>query len=169
MKLPKPFYRLPIRLDVERMRAEVEAIGADAWVKHPNDIKGNTSVRLISANGGENDDIDGAMLPTPHLQKSPYLRQILASFGVVWSRSRLMRLSPGCGVPPHADINHHWFYRVRVHMPVITHPDVRFRCGGEVVHMAAGDVWLFDNWRLHEVENPAPFDRIHFVADTSGS
>jgi hypothetical protein len=169
MKLPKPFYRLPIRLDVERMRAEVQALDSNAWVRHPNEIKGNSSVRLISAGGGENDDVAGEMLPTPHLEQSPYLRQILASFGVVWSRSRLMRLAPGCGVPQHADINHHWFFRVRLHMPVITRPEVRFHCGNETVHMAAGEVWLFDNWRLHEVENPTAFERIHFVADTSGS
>jgi len=28
---------------------------------------------------------------------------------------------------------------------------------------------LFDNWRLHSVENPTPDARIHLVADTSGS
>ncbi len=35
--------------------------------------------------------------------------------------------------------------------------------------MAAGEAWLFDNWRLHRVENPTPDERIHLVADTSGS
>lgn len=169
MRLPKPFYRLPVRFDVERMRAEVAAMPAAAWAKHPNEIEGNSSVRLISVGGGENDDVDGAMAPTPHLQQAPYLRQILASFGVVWSRSRLMRLDPHSKVPEHADINHHWFSRVRMHIPVITRPEVQFHCGGQTVHMAAGEAWLFDNWRLHRVENPTDDLRIHFVADTSGS
>ena len=35
--------------------------------------------------------------------------------------------------------------------------------------MAAGEAWLFDNWRLHRVENPTADERIHLVADTSGS
>jgi len=35
--------------------------------------------------------------------------------------------------------------------------------------MQAGEAWLFDNWRLHSVVNPAPDARIHLVADTSGS
>jgi hypothetical protein len=109
------------------------------------------------------------MAATPHLQQAPYLRQILASFGVVWSRSRLMRLDPHSNVPEHADINHHWFSRVRMHIPVITRPEVKFHCGGQTVHMAAGEAWLFDNWRLHRVENPTDDRRIHFVADTSGS
>ena len=71
------------------------------------------------------------MRPTPHLAKLPYVRQVLASFGVVWGRSRLMRLDPGAVVPEHADINYHWFYRVRVHIPIFTRPEVLFHCGNE--------------------------------------
>jgi hypothetical protein len=169
MRLPKPFFRLPVRLDVARLRAEVSALPASAWAPHPNHIEGNSSVRLISADGAQNDDVNGVMLPTPHLDAMPYVRQILASFGVVWSRSRLLRLAPGAVVPEHADINYHWFTRVRLHIPIITRPEVRFFCGDQVVHMAAGEAWVFDNWRLHRVENPTADERIHLVADTSGS
>ena len=169
MRLPKPFYRLPLRFDVERLRAEAAALPAQAWVRHPNDIKGNSAARLISVDGGENDEVNGRMQATAHLQQSPYIRQILASFGVVWSRSRLLRLAPGAIVPEHADINYHWFTRVRLHIPIVTRPEVRFYCGDQVVHMAAGEAWVFDNWRSHRVENLTPDERIHLVADTSGS
>lgn len=169
MRLPKPFYRLPLRFDVERLRAEAAALPAHAWVRHPNDIKGNSAARLISVDGGENDDVNGRMQATAHLQQSPYIRQILASFGVVWSRSRLLRLAPGATVPEHADINYHWFTRVRLHIPIVTRPEVRFYCADQVVHMAAGEAWVFDNWRSHRVENFTPEERIHLVADTSGS
>ncbi len=169
MRLPKPFYRLPLRFDVERLRAEAAALPAQAWVRHPNDIKGNSAARLISVNGGENDDVNGRMQATAHLQQSPYIRQILASFGVVWSRSRLLRLAPGATVPEHADINYHWFTRVRLHIPIVTRPEVRFYCGDQAVHMAAGEAWVFDNWRSHRVENFTADERVHLVADTSGS
>jgi len=169
MRLPQPFIRLPVRFDLERLRAEVAALPAEAWAPHPNHIAGNTSLRLVSVEGGENDDVDGVMRPTPHLAKLPYVRQVLASFGAVWSRSRLLRLDPGAVVPEHADINYHWFYRVRVHIPIFTRPEVLFHCGSETVHMRGGEAWLFDNWRLHSVENPTTDARIHLVADTSGS
>jgi hypothetical protein len=169
MKLSQPFYRLPVRFDVKRLREEIAVQPPPAWAPHPNNIQGNSSLRLISVNGGENDDVDGVMLPTPHLVQSPYIRQVLASFGVVWSRSRLLKLAPFDGVPQHADINYHWFNRVRLHVPIITHPDVRFVCGDEAVHMAPGEAWIFDNWRLHRVDNPVDAERIHLVADTSGS
>lgn len=169
MKLPRPFVRLPFRFDVRRLEEEVRALPASAWNRHPNDYEGNSSVRLISVEGGENDDVGGRMRPTGHLLGSPYLQQVLASFGVVWSRSRLMRLAPGAGVPEHADINYHWFNRVRVHIPVLTRPEVRFHCGDASVHMGPGEAWIFDNWRRHRVENPSADERIHLVADTTGS
>jgi hypothetical protein len=169
MKLVRPFFRLPLRFDVERLRNEIEALPADAWARHPNDIPGNSALRLLSVDGGENDGLHGLMQPTPHLERCPYIRQVLANFGVVWSRSRLMRLAPHSTVPEHADINYHWFYRVRMHIPIITRPEVRFHCDGQSVHMAPGEAWIFDNWRRHHVENPTDDERIHLVADTSGT
>ena len=169
MRLPQQFYRLPIRFDAERLRTEALALPPAAWAPHPNGDPGNSAVRLISVEGGENEELNGAMRMTPHLERSPYIRQVLASFGVVWSRSRLLRLAPGAVVPVHADIHHHWFYRVRLHVPLLTQPQVLFTCDGRTVHMAAGEVWVFDNWRLHQVHNAGDVDRIHLVGDTSGS
>ncbi len=124
MKLESAFYKLAVRFDVARLRAEIAALPSSAWVSHPNEIAGNSSLRLISVDGGENDDTNGVMLPTAHLLGSPYMRQVLASFRAVWSRSRLLRLDPCAGVPRHADINHHWFNRTRLHIPILTHPEV---------------------------------------------
>lgn len=169
MRLAKPFFQLPILFEVERLQDEVSALPPEAWVSHPDSVAGNSAARLISAGGAETDDVHGQMLPTPWLAAMPYTRQILAGFGVVWSRSRLMRLAPGARVPEHADINYHWHTRVRLHIPVLTRPQVRFHCDGESVHMASGEAWIFDNWRRHHVENGSDADRIHLVADTTGT
>jgi len=169
MRLSRPFFQLPVLFDVARLQAEVAALPTAAWVSHPDQLPGNSAARLISAGGAETDSVHGQMLPTPWLADMPYLRQVLAGFGVVWSRSRLMRLAPGAGVPEHADINYHWHTRVRLHIPVFTQPAVRFHCDGQSVHMAAGEAWIFDNWRRHHVENQASADRVHLVADTTGT
>jgi hypothetical protein len=169
MKLPVPFIKLPLVFDAQRLAQEAAALPPEAWARHPNGFPGNSAARLISVDGGENDEVSGRMRMTPHLEASPYIRQVLASLGVVWGRSRLMRLAPGAHVPEHVDTNYHWFSRVRLHIPVITRPGVSFFCDEQVVHMAAGEAWLFDNWRLHRVENNTPHERIHLVADTSGS
>ncbi len=169
MRLAQPFFQLPVLFDVERLQAEVSALPSEAWVSHPDNVPGNSAVRLISAGGAETDSVHGQMLPTPWLATMPYARQVLAGFGVVWSRSRLMRLAPGAGVPEHADINYHWHTRVRLHIPILTRPEVWFHCDGETVHMAAGEAWIFDNWRRHHVENGSDVDRVHLVADTTGT
>lgn len=169
MRLSRPLFQLPVLFDIDRLQAEVAALPDEAWVSHPDRLHGNSAARLISAGGAETDSVHGPMLPTPWLEAMPYLRQVLAGFGVVWSRSRLMRLAPGADVPEHADINYHWHTRVRLHIPVFTQPEVRFHCDGQSVHMAAGEAWIFDNWRRHHVENKASATRTHLVADTTGT
>jgi hypothetical protein len=79
-----------------------------------------------------------------------------------------MRLSGHAEVTPHVDINYYWRERVRVHVPIVTQPTVRFRCGDADINMAAGECWIFDTWRLHHVINDAERARIHLVADTVG-
>jgi hypothetical protein len=169
MKLASPFIQLPLKFDAERLAAEVAALPPEAWAKHPTGFQGNGAVRLISTDGGENDDMGGAMLPTPHLRQSPYIQQVLATFNTVFGRSRLMALGPHAEVPAHSDVNHHWFYRVRIHVPIVTFPEVSFHCDDQAVHMGAGEAWIFDNWRRHKVVNPTNNTRIHLVADTTGS
>ena len=169
MKLEAPFIRLPLRFDADRLAHELSLLEAAAWREHPDKTGGNSALPLISADGGDNDDASGDMRPTPHLERSPYLRQVIASFDEVFGRSRLMRLAPGCEVSEHVDVHHHWFNHVRVHVPVVTNPGVIFHCDGQRRHMAAGDCWIFDTWRLHRVENGGREPRTHLVIDTAGS
>lgn len=169
MKLPTPFIKLPYKFDVERLRDEISQFSDSEWQSHPQGYSGNSAIRLVSHDGGENDDVHGAMMPTLNLERCPYIQQVLAFFGVVVSRSRLMRLAPGGKVPAHSDTNYHWFNRIRIHIPIITTEDVLFHCDSETVNMQAGDTWLFDNWRMHSVENNSDIYRVHLVIDTVGS
>ena len=169
MKLPHPFYRLPLRFDSARLQAEIAQFGDADWQRHPSNYRGNSAIRLISVDGAEDDRTVGRMAPAAALARCPYVRQVLEHFGVVWSRSRLMRLEPGASVPEHSDINYHWFNRVRIHIPVVTAPGVRFHCDDASVHMAVGEAWVFDNWRRHSVINDSAVTRVHLVADTCGS
>lgn len=169
MRLATEFIRLPFRFDVDRLTKEVLAYEDSEWMPHVQGFKGNTSIPLISLNGEMNDAFNGPMKVTRQLEKSPYIRQVLASFDEVFGRSRLMGLGAGCAVPEHRDINYHWYNRVRIHIPVITNPDVLFYCGETHVHMGAGESWIFDSWKPHRVENASDRNRVHLVIDTAGS
>lgn len=170
MKLQVPFVQLPVQFDAARLAAEVLAIDASAWREHPQKFPGNFALPLISVGGDpDSDAIAGAMRPTPYLEQCPYLMQVLDHLGAVWGRTRLMKLSGQAEVTPHADINYYWRERVRVHVPILTRPTVRFICGDTEVNMAPGECWIFDTWRQHRVINAADDERIHLVADTVGS
>ena len=169
MRLSKPFIRLPIRFDAARLAAEARQFEAARWMPHPSGMVGNSAIALISSGGGDNDSFAGEKRETPHLERCPYTRQVMASFGEVLSRSRFMRLDGGCEVALHVDFNYHWYSRVRIHIPVITNADVVFHCGAERLRMGAGECWIFDSWRRHRVVNGGVADRIHLVIDTCGS
>lgn len=169
MKLQVPFLQLPLSFDAEALAAEVAAIEASAWRPHPQGFPGNDALPLITTGGDPaNDAVSGAMLPTEHLGRCPYLMQVLHSVGATWGRTRLMRLSGQAEVKAHVDFNYYWRERARVHVPVITQPTVRFLCGDAELNMRAGECWIFDTWRWHNVINHHSEARIHLVADTVG-
>ncbi len=169
MRLSKPFIRLPVRFDAQRLEQELRGLGRAHWMRHPSRMRGNSAIPLISSGGGDNDSFEGEKKPTPHLARCPYMQQVMASFGEVLSRSRLMKLEAGAEVSLHVDFNYHWFSRVRIHIPIVTSPEVIFHCGREKLHMAPGECWIFDSWRRHRVTNGGTRDRVHLVIDLCGS
>lgn len=170
MRLDTEFIQLPLRFDAARLAEEVAAVPEEDWRPHPQGHPGNSALPLIASGGDPgNDATKGPMRPTPHLARLPYLRQALAAFGTVFGRTRLMRLDGNAEATPHTDTNYYWLRRVRLHLPLVTRPEVEFLCGERRVHMAAGESWVFDTWKTHNVVNPHPTRRIHLVADTVGS
>jgi hypothetical protein len=166
MRLAHPFVKLPIGFSAETLAAEVNALPPSAWVPHATGFPGNEAVRLVTPGGQPTDAFEGSMKPTENLASCPYIMQAMAALGGVWGRSRLMGLAPGGEVPEHVDAHYHWRTHLRIHVPVITNPDVLFTCGGETVHMAAGECWVFDSFRWHEVHNRGRERRVHLVLDT---
>jgi hypothetical protein len=169
LKLPVPFLQLPLLFDAAALAGEVAAIGEDAWRPHPQGYPGNSMLPLVAVGGDpDNEAFAGRMAATPYLARCPYLTQVMSNLGVVLGRSRLMRLSGHAEVSLHVDQGYYWTERVRVHVPIVTQPTVRFDCGGASVNMAAGECWIFDTWRPHRVINDAEASRIHLVVDTVG-
>lgn len=168
MRLTQPLLQLPIRFDAEALAAEVRALPGSAWDPHPTGFVGNEAVRLVTPHGELTDAIEGPMAPTDHLRRCPYIMSVMAELGGVWGRSRLMALAPGAEVPAHVDTHYYWRTHLRIHIPVVTNPGVVFTCGDSNVHMAAGECWVFDSFRWHDVQNKGSERRIHLVLDTVG-
>jgi len=79
---------------------------------------------------------------------------------------RLLRMAPRTRVLEHRDekLNSERGV-VRVHVPVITNPDVDFFLQNERITMQAGECWYLDLSLPHRVENRGQSDRVHLVID----
>lgn len=169
MKLQVPFVQLPLRFDASALAEEIAQFDEKTWRAHPQGYPGNSALPLVAVDGDPaSDALRGPMAPTPFLERCQYLKQVLGSLDVVIGRTRLMRLSGQAEVSAHVDTAYYWWQRVRVHIPIVTQPAVRFFCGDAEVNMAAGECWIFDTWRMHRVANDTDHSRVHLVIDTVG-
>ncbi len=139
MRLTRPFMRLRFQFDAQRLDEALHDLGDGRWMRHPSRMQGNSAIPPISSGGGDNDSFEGEKQPAPHLERCRCKQQVMASFGEVLSRSRLMKLDAGAEVSLHVDFNYYWFSRVRIHIPIVTSPEFIFQCGREELHMAAGE------------------------------
>jgi hypothetical protein len=56
---------------------------------------------------------------------------------------------------------------VRIHIPVVTNPDVDFRLNGAPLTMEAGSAWYLRLSDPHSVVNGGGADRVHLVVDAT--
>lgn len=80
-------------------------------------------------------------------------------------RVMINKIAPGGRIFPHADTPAHAEYYDRFHVVLQSAPGVDFRAGDEHVYMGVGEVWWFDNSKIHEVVNNSAIDRIHMIVD----
>jgi len=115
---------------------------------------------MIYSDPNSNDYVD-----TPFLKQSPYLQEVLAAFHTMLYSARLMRLTSGSRIKEHRDHDlDAESGTVRLHVPVITNPEVHFLLNDERVIMEAGSCWYLRLSDPHAVRNDGP-DRIHLVID----
>lgn len=170
MRLSTEYIQLPLAFDTSRLASEIHALPEAAWQPHPEGHAGNAALPLMAVGGDPlNNGVKGVMQPTPQLHDCPYLQQVMSVLQAPIGRTRLMRIDGHAEASLHVDVNYYWQHHMRVHVPIVTDPAVQFICGGHALHMAAGQAWVFDTWREHNVVNPSNVQRIHLVIDTTGS
>jgi hypothetical protein len=80
-------------------------------------------------------------------------------------RASLVRLTAGCGITAHRDMNFSLTHSHRVHLPIITNDEVWFTVGSESINMRPGELYEVNNRRVHSVENKGAEDRVHLILD----
>jgi quercetin dioxygenase-like cupin family protein len=77
----------------------------------------------------------------------------------------LVKLAANSKVNPHKDSGDNLIKDKRIHIPIVTHPDIIFSVGGEIKNMEEGEMWTIDNSVIHSVDNPTEIDRVHLIID----
>ena len=82
-------------------------------------------------------------------------------------RAMLVKLKPGGRVHPHIDEGEYYSRRDRFHLVIASPEGSIMICDGERTLMNEGELWWFDNKKLHESHNASNVDRVHLIFDLS--
>lgn len=160
--------------DAQALVRDLARVPEEAWTDHFNmgGYEGRWRVAPLTIPEGAGHPLqriqaDGERyVDTALLAEAPAFLSVLEGFSGRRRAVRLLALAAGARIRPHDD---HGLgldgSLVRLHVPVVTHPDVRFVVGGERVPMKAGELWAIDATFTHEVVNESPVERVHFVVD----
>jgi hypothetical protein len=165
------FSRLPVTVDLPLLLQALGAIGKDDWHSHFNSdyYAGDWSgVALISAADALTELSPGrgeTLLRAPWRQDVRW-QQGLRGLPLEIVCARLLRLGPGGRIHEHRDYDlGEPDADLRLHIPLLSPPQVDFLLDGQRMPMAAGECWFLDLSRPHRVDNRDTQARIHLVLD----
>lgn len=100
------------------------------------------------------------------LLQLPYLGEALLNLNLSLRLVRFMTLAPGGIIKKHTDtfLSDHIF---RLHVPVITNPQVEFTLNDERCFWKEGELWYGDFTKTHYGINKSGEERVHLVLDVN--
>jgi hypothetical protein len=159
--------------DVQRLEEDLRAVDELEWKRQPGPYHGGewTGVSLWAARGNA-ERVTGPRpglfpyRPTPVLDRTPYIREVLDGFRCPKQVVRLLALPPGGRIEEHVDGRTDFDCgSIRLHLPIVTHEDVVFTVGGVRQRWSPGELWWADFALPHSVFNESPIRRVHLVID----
>ena len=164
--------RFPMTYDIARLQADLAKALQKNWVLHYNTTaySGNwTSIALLAPGGDEtqiNALNDLPVSETAAMDGCDYFREVLDSFPFRKTSARLLCLEVGAEIKPHRDYCLGYEDGVfRLHIPIVTNPDVVFMLAGERIVMDEGTCWYINANEEHSVTNGGAENRVHLVID----
>ncbi|WP_122317401.1 aspartyl/asparaginyl beta-hydroxylase domain-containing protein [Pseudomonas cichorii] len=158
-------------MDLTLLLQALSRIGANAWAAHFNAgyYEGQWSgVALISAADALTELSPGTgepILRDPWCS-DPRWAAALRDLPVDIRCARLLRLGPGGRIHEHRDYDLDGPQADRrLHIPLLSSPDVDFMLDRQRIPMSAGECWFLDLARPHSVDNWGRQERVHLVLD----
>jgi len=159
--------RLPLTIDIERLRGEVAGLPASVWGTRGGRVGVHNAAEAVFLRGYAPAEGDKPVEDRPILESLPYARSIIEKTipAPRW-RCLLARLPAGAVIAPHVDRPPYFGKTLRVHVPVDTNESVYMVARGLCYSMRAGEVWVLNNSAEHAVWNADPvMSRTHMICD----
>ncbi|NMP33556.1 aspartyl/asparaginyl beta-hydroxylase domain-containing protein [Thalassotalea sp. M1531] len=168
--------KLPIRCSIDALLEDLKNIEREDWLDHfvPDNYSGEWQILTLRGPKGETHPIRLAYSNpnqtefeyTPLINFTPNIRALLEQFNCTVNSVRLMKLTSKSIIKEHSDYDLEISQgNARLHIPLVTHPDVNFVVNNQKTEMKAGECWYLNLAKKHYVENFSPLDRIHLVID----
>ncbi len=166
--------KFPIQFDEQKLIEDLSKVLEENWTAHYNTMgyTGNWSGVSLYAKGGDERNIiaqigDRVELSETTLMKNcDYFREVVGYFRFPILSVRLLRLEAGAEIKPHTDLELGYEDgEFRLHIPVVTNPEVYFILDDERLEMLPGECWYTNVNFTHSVANKGTVDRVHLVID----
>lgn len=159
--------RLPVRIDVPRLAAEVAALPPALWGSTGGRVGVHRNAEALFLRGHA--PAQGA-LPIEDrepLALLPYAREIMEQLiPAPAQRCLLARLPGGVSIDPHIDRAPYFAKTLRLHFPIESHEQVHMIAGELTYLMRPGEIWVLNNSAPHAVWNADPDrSRTHMICD----
>jgi hypothetical protein len=159
--------RLPLRIDGERLRAEVAALEPSTWGTRGGRIGLHSAAEALFLRGHAPAQGDLPMENRPALALLPYARELIEQLiPAPPLRCLLARLPAQAVISPHTDYAPYFSKSLRLHFAVETTEQAWMLCAGQAYVMRLGEVWVLNNSTEHAVWNAHPTQfRTHMICD----
>lgn len=169
--------RFPFKFDATQLQQDLGTLQdrSSEWIDHfvKQNYEGDWSVIPLRGPKGAthpvmmiySDPTCEEFENTPFVTGCPYFAEVLNTFKTEVQAARLMKLATGSVIKEHRDHDLEFDLGIiRVHIPVVTNPQVEFYLNGTRVIMNEGECWYLKLADPHRVTNPGP-NRVHLVID----
>ena len=128
-------------------------------------LKDSTSALPVYRDHG----VDNTELQELFASELAHIYKLISDFFVgedhVPLRVQLVKLPGRRNVFPHIDPGHIFNVSRRIHIPIITNPDVHFFVNLAKIPMEEGTLFEINNQAIHCVFNQSDLDRVHLIVD----
>ena len=149
---------------------DLAEVRSNEWIAHynTNEYVGDWSIAPMRAPAGLATAIYSTPMPdiyqdTEILKRCSYIPEVIGAIKCVKSAVRLMKLDSGAEIKEHEDSFNG--DEARLHVPILTNPDVEFYWNGQRIEMQPGSCWCLDLTKPHRVLNNGDSPRVHLVID----